>query len=65
MGVWMAEGSNKAAETLKRALIAIERTKGRVRQLEEERKEPIAVISMACRLPGNVTTPEDSNRGCA
>ena len=50
---------SKTAETLKRAFVALERSKKRVRQLEKERKEPIAVISMACRLPGEVTTPEE------
>ncbi|CAM2068431.1 Type I polyketide synthase [Sulfidibacter corallicola] len=37
---------------------AILKLKTRVKQLEGRDREPIAVVSMACRLPAGMTTPE-------
>jgi acyl transferase domain-containing protein/NADPH:quinone reductase-like Zn-dependent oxidoreductase/SAM-dependent methyltransferase/acyl carrier protein len=36
---------------LKRALLAVERLQRRVRELEQERRQPLAVVGMACRFP--------------
>ena len=39
--------------TLKRAYIKLEELQGKVRTLENAQREPIAVIGMGCRFPGN------------
>ncbi|MFH9074525.1 type I polyketide synthase [Streptomyces alboflavus] len=49
----------KLRDYLKRTTSDLRQARRRLREVEERDQEPIAIVSMSCRYPGGVRTPEE------
>ncbi|MEU9118121.1 type I polyketide synthase, partial [Streptomyces sp. NPDC048483] len=49
---------DKLRDYLKRVTADLHQARQRIRSLEASEREPIAIIGMACRFPGGVTSPD-------
>ncbi|MEV5880885.1 beta-ketoacyl synthase N-terminal-like domain-containing protein, partial [Streptomyces sp. NPDC052101] len=50
---------DKTLDYLKRVTADLHKVRGRLREVEEAEREPIAIVGMSCRFAGGVTSPED------
>ncbi|MEV7406224.1 beta-ketoacyl synthase N-terminal-like domain-containing protein, partial [Streptomyces sp. NPDC091267] len=55
----MAANEAKLRDYLKRVTENLQQTRSRLEEAEARNSEPIAIVGMACRYPGGVTSPDD------
>ncbi|MBA0052495.1 SDR family NAD(P)-dependent oxidoreductase [Streptomyces sp. AJS327] len=55
----MEQNEAKLLDYLKRVTADLRQAKHQLAMAEEKNSEPIAIVSMACRYPGDVSSPED------
>ncbi|WP_432012243.1 type I polyketide synthase, partial [Streptomyces cucumeris] len=55
----MSGTEEKLRQYLKRVTADLGQTRQRLREVEERAQEPVAIVSVACRFPGGIASPED------